>query len=93
MHITEGIITGKAAVLYAAAGVSLVGIEHLADEIFCRRFPRAQTVSRNGTTIIFCFTFPNTCFYRDLLDENSSPRMIRLGEITAISSKTGWKKA
>lgn len=53
MHITEGIIVGKAAVLYTAAGVSLVawGVSRI--KAFVKKAPENKPLLGMGTALIF----------------------------------------
>jgi len=53
MHITEGIITGSAAVLYAAAGVSAVSLGVIQMKRFVRDAPEHKPLLGMGAAIIF----------------------------------------
>jgi cobalt/nickel transport system permease protein len=53
MHITEGIITGSAAVLYSAAGVGLVGLGVFKMKRFVHEVPEKKPLLGMGVAIIF----------------------------------------
>ena len=67
MHITEGIIIGKDAVLYTAAGVSLMawGVSRI--NVFVRKAPENKPLLGMGAALIFFFSlipipaFTGTC--------------------------------
>ena len=48
MHITEGIITGKSAIMYTGVGVALVGLGALRMKKFVIDFPEKKPLFRNG---------------------------------------------
>ena len=53
MHITEGIITGKAAVMYTGAGLALVGFGVSKMKKFVSEFPENKPLLGMGGAIIF----------------------------------------
>ena len=67
MHITEGIITGSAAVIYTVAGVALVGIGTSRMKKFVQDFPEKKPLLGMGAALIFFISlipipaFTGTC--------------------------------
>lgn len=67
MHITEGIITGKSAVMYTGIGVALVGLGALRMKKFVTDFPETKPLLGMGGALIFFISliplpaFTGTC--------------------------------
>lgn len=67
MHITEGIITGKSAVIYAGVGVALVGCGATRMKKFVNEFPEKRPLLGMGGALIFFISlipipaFTGTC--------------------------------
>ena len=67
MHITEGIITGSAALIYTGAGVALVGVGASRMKKFVRDFPEKKPLLGMGGALIFFMSlipipaFTGTC--------------------------------
>ena len=59
MHITEGIITGKAAVMYTGAGLALVGLGASRMKKFASRFPDKKPLLGMGGALIFFISQQN----------------------------------
>ena len=67
MHITEGIITGKSAIMYTGVGVALVGLGASRMKKFVADFPEKKPLLGMGAALIFFFSlipipaFTGTC--------------------------------
>ncbi len=67
MHITEGIITGKSAIMYTGVGVALVGLGVLRMKKFVIDFPEKKPLLGMGAALIFFISlipipaFTGTC--------------------------------